>query len=86
MDSSTQFVKQNSGVYTTPDWRFVLERCGGARLGKVTWRLCERGKLLGYKPGKTPLASAKSPLWLQTDDARGAVAWAQHVVAGNPGL
>lgn len=82
MGDSIRFVKQGSGVYTTPDWRFVLERRGGVSLGKVSWRLRERGKLLGYKPGKIPTATSAAPLWLQTDNARGAVAWAKHAVAG----
>jgi hypothetical protein len=82
MSDSIRFIKQGSGVYTTPDWRFVLERRGGVRCGTVRWRLRERGKLLGYKPGKTPRARQTSPLWLQTDNARGAVAWAKYAVAG----
>lgn len=71
------FARQSKGVYTADGWRFVLERVSNAG-----WRLRERGKLLGYKPGKARTATERSPLWLQTDSARGAVAWAKHVLAG----
>jgi hypothetical protein len=68
------FVRQQRGVYTTKDHRFYLEFCSSLD----TWKLRERGELVGYKPSVSRTARAESPIWYRSNSARAAVAWAKR--------
>lgn len=66
-----RFERVSSGVYVDEGRRFRLTKRGQSR-----WRLCLDGELVGYKPSASRRFYAQTPIWLRSNSAKAAVAWA----------